>query len=214
MNPLTTSTVSFQATIACDAAGFGGKTCIGGPNEGADCTTASECPGGTCANQCYCPTNGSGVVEKPNACDAACVGGANNAQDCVDDSECDPPLGFCHPADCRENPSDPDAPNEGACTTGPIEGVCSTHSFETCSSNPDCGAPNCPFCDPGETCVSLQRQCFVNSGIIRVGTSGTPNMVTVAAFCETATGLPAVDMVAGLPGPATIKQPSTILLTP
>jgi len=210
MNPLTTGAVSLQPTVSCDAAGFGGKTCNGGVNAGANCTIGSECPGGTCSNQCFCPTGG-GVAQKPNDCVAACVGGGNDASTCSGNTDC--PGGFCHMADCRTNPSDPDGPNEGGCSAGPTDGVCSTHTFQSCSSNSECAAPVCPFCVSGETCVSSQRECFVNSGIIRVGTPEPTNPVTVATFCEAATSSLAVNSVAGLPGPGAIEQPSTITLT-
>jgi len=86
------------ANIDCGTPGFNDKRCAGGPNQHAYCTVDSECPGGTCNEQCFCP--GANQNQKPNACEAACVGGPDDAQPCVDDSECGAP-GFCHPADCR-----------------------------------------------------------------------------------------------------------------
>jgi hypothetical protein len=86
-NPTTTGTVSRTANIDCGTPGFTNKTCAGGPNQHAVCTVDSECPGGTCNEQCFC----GGGPQKPNGCDPACVGGANDAQPCTVNSDCNDP---------------------------------------------------------------------------------------------------------------------------
>jgi hypothetical protein len=209
-NPATTGATTRTANTACGSPappGFTGRTCAGGTNQHAPCTVASECPGGTCNLQCFCPFGGD--TSRPNGCQAACLGGTSDAQPCTDNSEC--PGGFCHPADCRLNPSDTDSAQEGLCTVGPADNTCSVNTFLACETDADCSGAACPFCEPGETCVSVPRQCFVNPTILRSGTPGTPDRTTAAIFCIAATGEDAVDAVAGLPGPGAITQPATTI---
>jgi hypothetical protein len=211
-NPATTGPTSRTANSACNDIGFNNKVCTGGTNEHATCTVNSECPGGTCNNQCFCP--GAGAAQKPNACERACLGGAFDAQPCDIDDDC--PGGFCHAGDCRENPGDTDSAQEGICTVGPFDGRCSVNTFVNCvlnQANPDlqCRPPLCPFCEPTETCNSVQRQCFVNPTYERVGSPGVPDRVSAATFCISATSSASVNGVAGLPGPGAITQPTTTM---
>jgi hypothetical protein len=219
-NPATTQTTTMVPSFQCDATGFGGKTCAGGTNNGATCTTDSECPGvgsAGCRYQCFCPTSG-GIKEKPNGCDPACVGGGNDAGPCIVDSEC--PGGFCHLADCREDLSAPVGlqPNEGACTQT-FEGHCSVTSYKGCTVDGDCSPTGgCSFCQGGETCSQTNKNCFINSGIVRTGAgdppvSGVANPQSAAVFCITATGTTSVDGTAGLPGPGALHQPTTTIDT-
>jgi hypothetical protein len=236
-NPATTGAVALIPNQACGQSGFAGvKTCVGGGNEGATCTTGTQCPGGTCNDQCFCPNTPPGAAEAPNQCLAACVGGTNDAADCSVASEC--PGGFCHLGDCRDaGISDPGG--EGVCTTGPSDQTCSQHNFQGCTTDAQCKpsrrciaganvnalcttASECPgsSCDVGcsvcfesETCVNKQRECFVNSGIHKTGTADPDNPETVAAFCITRTASPATNNTAGLPGPGAIRQPATVVRT-
>lgn len=210
-NPQTTDTVSLAPSIQCTEAAFSGKTCVGGTNEGASCTSASACPGGTCNYQCFCPT-GVGVRQQPNGCDAACVGGGSDAAPCSFDSEC--PGGFCHLGDCRADPMAPPGfqPNEGGCTAT-VDGRCSTSTYETCSSNADCAPPSCARCQANETCNIVPKNCYINSGITRSGVVSTTDPVLSAIFCIAGTGQSAVDSTAGLPGPGAIRQTSTVIDT-
>lgn len=214
-NPATTGSTSATANLFCNTPGFNNKICAGGPNQYHTCTVNSECPGGTCNNQCFCPNTGSGpsleIGQKPNGCDAACLGGAFDAQPCVDDSECDPPNGFCHVADCRVNPLDTGSAQEGICTTGPDDGRCSLHPFKGCVADSDCRPSGaCDFCEESETCTPVRRQCFVNPTIVRQGSPGVPDRTTAANFCITKTSQPAVNSVAGLSGPGAITNPTTV----
>lgn len=209
-NPATTGVTTRTANLSCGSPapiGFTGRTCAGGTNQHAPCTVASECPGGTCNLQCFCPSGPD--TQKPNDCQDACLGGASDAQPCTDNADC--PGGFCHRADCRLNPSDTDSVQEGQCTVGPSDGTCSVNTFVTCQTDADCTGGSCPFCEVGETCVQRQRQCFVNPTIVRAGAPGVPDRTTAAIFCITPTGQDAVDGVAGLPGPGAITQPATTI---
>ncbi len=209
--PQSTETVSLAPSYQCNEGAFSDKTCVGGGNQGASCTTGSQCPGGTCNDQCFCPAVG-GVREQPNSCDAACVGGGNDAQSCTLDSEC--AGGFCHLADCRPDPSAPAAlqPNEGGCTAT-IQGRCSYSSYQSCLRNSDCAQPICSRCNGGETCRFFAKDCFINSGITRTGVASTTDPVLSAIFCIGGTGQGAVDSTAGLPGAGAIRQPSTVIDT-
>lgn len=210
-DPSTTGTVTLAPSVQCNDPAFSGKTCAGGGANGADCTDDSECPGGTCSFQCFCP-NGGAVQQRPNGCDAACVGGASDASYCTDDTDC--PGGFCHLADCRPDLTAPPQlqPHEGSCTTT-VEGHCSQSVSRTCSADPDCNPPNCPTCTPGETCLTVAKNCFLNSGITRVGVPSTTDPVYVSVFCIGSVASGSVNAAAGLPGPGTIRQPTTTIKT-
>jgi hypothetical protein len=165
------------------------------------------------------------------------VGGGSDGNFCIDDSEC--PSGFCHAGDCRDSGVN----NEGVCTTGPTDRKCSVHVFRGCTSDFDCrkstdpklcvGGTNagatcttdsecpggsclaglCPYCSTGETCINFQRECFVNSGIVRTGVASPTDPVTAGVFCLTATSNSATNSTAGIPGPATLREPATRVYT-
>lgn len=164
----------------------GGRRCIGGANVGAPCTSSSACPGGgICAR--------SGEPTKPSACldDTSVVNR---------DLEC----------------TDPDGDGEGACTNGPLDQTCSLasgHAQRGCTADDDCGGA-------AETCGAALRRCFLTGGgtFQPAGTSdGTDTLVAVgmadapvrdasrptlaSVFCIAPTAAPAVNAVAGLPGP-------------
>ncbi|MEO6028791.1 MAG: hypothetical protein ABIR79_18150 [Candidatus Binatia bacterium] len=197
-NPRTTGSVTLLPTFPCTSIGASGNRCLGGSSEGRSCTTASECPGGTCNGQCFC----SGQVQ-PNPCAAACVGGSSDSAGCSADTDC--PGGFCHNFDCRVDPSDLDSNQEGICTAGPVDKFCSVTTYHTCSTAAQCTPPNCADCQLGETCDARARACFVNSGITRTGTPGTPDRETAAVYCVPANDS-AINTSAGFPGPGALIQ--------
>ncbi len=208
-NPATTGTTTMTPSIQCDATGFTGKRCMGGSSDGRTCTTASECPGGTCSFQCYCPTSAGGTRERPNDCDAACLGGSNDAVPCTVDSEC--PGGFCHPADCRIDPGAPayQQPNEGGCTAT-VEGRCSASAYRSCNVDLDyTSAGGCSDCQSGETCVVTPKNCFMTNQIVRSGQPGVPDSISASTFCIPNVNKPSVNTTAGLPGPGALLQPTT-----
>jgi hypothetical protein len=205
-NPSGTNSYALLPGVACTQAGFTTKTCLGGTSEGRPCSVESECPGGTCSHQCFCSNQ-----LRPNACDPACVGGAMDGSLCDDDVDC--PGGFCHPADCREDPMDTDSDNEGVCTSGPIVGFCSVTTYRGCTDAGDCAPPDCPFCQPAETCQFKKRACFVNSGITRTGAAGFPNRTTASVYCVPANSA-AINASAGFGGPGALIQPETLIVVP
>lgn len=202
----TTGTATLAPTHQCTSPGFMGNTCRGGSSTGRPCSIASECPGGTCDPQCFC----AGQV-RPNGCSSACVGGTSDSAECITDSDC--PGGFCHAADCRLDPTDTDSVQEGICTTGPADSHCSITSYRPCTSDASCTAPDCPYCEVGETCVTKNRACFLNSGIVRQGTPRTPEGMSVGVYCVMGDN-GAVNSVAGFPGPAAFTQPELQLIEP
>jgi hypothetical protein len=205
-NPRTTGTVTLLPTVSCSGTGFTNNTCRGGTNEGRACVVNSECPGGTCSPQCFC----AGQTQ-PNNCNDACVGGANDAAQCDVDSEC--PGGFCHRGDCRVDPSDTDSNQEGICTAGPPVGHCSTTVVRGCTSDSDCLPANCSFCGSGETCVTKDIPCFVNSSITRSGTPRTPDGESAAVYCVPANNT-AINQTAGFPAPGALIQRETVHVVP
>jgi hypothetical protein len=204
-DPRTTGTVSLAPSFPCIDPGFTGNTCLAGTSEGRPCTTASECPGGSCSPQCFC----SGQT-KPNDCYAACVGGPDGAA-CIDDSEC--PGGFCHPADCRVDPLDLDSNQEGICTSGPSESFCSITTYKPCTNASQCAPPTCPNCQTGETCQPRKRACFVNSGIVRSGTPGLTERESAGVYCVPA-NFAAINASAGFPGPGALIQREHVVVVP
>jgi len=227
-DPATTGAASLAPTVQCTLPVFASRACVGGLDQGRPCTVDSECAGGTCNHQCHCPGQ-----QKPNDCGAACVGGDSDAQPCADDSQC--PGGFCHAGDCRENPADPDGANEGVCTVGPMSGICSIHTFKSCSDDGDCqpdasactdlhtpfvcctgpgtGTCGCTSCTAGETCTLMRRECFVNGAITRTGVVHPTDPTSVGVFCVPATSSAAINTTAGVPGPGALRQPQTLVLT-
>ncbi len=206
-NPRTTGTVTLLPSFNCTAPGYNNKACLGGTSEGRPCTDASECPGGTCTGQCFCAGQ-----KRPNGCDdPACVGGGNDAAPCDTDADC--PGGFCHPADCRVDPLDHDSNQEGACTIT-TDKFCVLTPNWACKNDGECQpSAACPFCTAGDTCQARPRACFVNSGIVRIGSPGTPNRDTAAIYCVPGNG-GAIDTSAGFPGPGALIQHETVITVP
>ncbi len=234
-NPATTGTTTLTANLPCNSPGFNDMRCTAGPNLHHICTNSSECPGGACNRQCFCPLGGSPNT-RPTGCDAACFGGDDDAAPCITDAECaiTGAPGICHPGDCRENSPpfgpDTDSAQEGLCTVGPDDRRCSGQAFKPCGQgltqadqDKNCRPPsaggNCPYCDPLETCVSVRRNCFVPPTIEREGSTAgyvpvtNQERVTAAIFCISASGSSSVDGVAGLPGPGAITQPAKTVET-
>jgi hypothetical protein len=238
-NPATTGSTSLDPSVQCSEPVFSGKTCALGSNNGAVCTVASQCPGGSCSFQCFCPNVGGAVRQQPNQCQAACVGGANDAASCNDNSEC--PSGFCHLADCRIDgkrcvggannsavctddtecpggsctfriPSDALLqPNEGGCTVT-FEGHCNPTKYRTCSSDLECTpAGGCALCTPSDFCNVAPKNCFLNSRITRTGVVSPTDPTSASVFCIAGTGTGSVDGTAGLPGPGALLQPTSVI---
>ena len=77
-----------------------------------------------------------------------------------------------------------------------------------CTVDGDCLGGTC-----GEACIVAPRECFVPTGIVRIGQPGVPDRVTASIFCVPPTLAPAVNGTAGLPGPGSTLTPGTVVLT-
>jgi len=114
-----------------------------------------------------------------------------------------------------------DSNQEGICSAGPTTAFCSVTSYVACGLNGDldCRPPsvggNCPWCGETETCITGLRQCFVNTGIIRIGTPRSPNPngdgVSAATYCVPQNG-GAIDTSAGFAGPGAVIQPESVIV--
>jgi hypothetical protein len=175
----------------------GGRRCIGGSNNGEPCAANSECPSGACGRP--------GEPTQPNACidDTTTVG--------VDERICQ---------DIGDN--------EGECQIGPIDQVCSIQTFKSCFGASDCNPPSaggtCAECFAGQTCTSVTRPCFTDSGIIgnTVTVEGSADLPcgsvarpTVGTFfCVAPVSAPAVNAAGGLPALGRVRIPGTVELFP
>lgn len=200
--------------------------CIGGTNHSANCTTNSQCPGGSC----------------PTGCPGFCAGGANSGAVCNTVSEC--PGGTCPVGQCNR-PGEATQPNscnddtvatpgvldcvdvgdnEGECAAGPVDQVCSIQTFRTCTNDNDCAPPICLNCVPGQTCVTRNRPCFSDNGVIGSSLNvsgladapcGDTSKPTVGAFfCVAPVGAAAVNAAGGLPALGRIRLPGVVDLDP
>ena len=200
--------------------------CIGGTNHGANCTVASQCPGGSC----------------PTGCPGFCAGGANSGAVCNNVSECPGgtcPLGACNrpgeatqPNSCNDDTNTPGfdcgpvGDNEGECVNGPVDQVCSIQTFRSCSNDAQCAfhPDDCPDCLPGQTCITRNRQCFTDNGVIgaSVSVDGEPDVPcgdtsrpTVGTFfCVAPVGAAAVNAAGGLPALGRVRIPGVVDIDP
>jgi len=192
----------------CTAVGAtvcGGNRCIGGTNAGAPCNTGtpSQCPSGSCGR--------SGEPTKPSACLENSASPDNNL-DCVDQGA-----------------------GEGECVSGPLTSSCSVasgHAQRGCLADAECG--DTPGSGAPGSCETTNRLCFLTGGgsfqapqagligsdtLIAAGMEDAPmndvsNPTLGAVFCVGPTGAPAVNNVAGLPGPARVTIKGTAVGLP
>jgi hypothetical protein len=94
---------------------------------------------------------------------------------------------------------------DGFCTGDPVDLRCTDQDFRVCSSDTDCTPFN------AGTCTVKPRACFDDS-ITSTGECGTAGGTLVSFFCVPPTRAPAVNTVAGLPGPGVVKLPGTTQL--
>lgn len=97
---------------------------------------------------------------------------------------------------------------DGFCTGDPSDTRCSDQAFRVCNADADCAQFG------AGTCQTQPRSCFGDS----ISSSGTPAVPGVpgaltAFFCIPPTRAPAVNTVAGLPGPGVVTLPGVATLT-
>lgn len=193
----------------------------GGPQCRAPGTVGQGCLCDTCNNQAATPCGsdaecvavgattcgglrclaGSQVVGVP------CAAAGPFAPACGGDAAdvCGVPGAQTRPNACLNQTCAPAAgANEGECTAGPIDLVCTpTETFRPCAADSDCGVP-------GDTCVARPRECFLDNGlvggsVVATGAADPPvmenSMPTLASvFCVGPTSSGVVNDTVGLPG--------------
>lgn len=209
------------------------RTCIGGANHGSVCADSSACPGGACLNPRIC----NGGTNDGAACNnnTACPGGGVCGE-CAGGGQCNQPGEATQPNSCNDDTStvavegcealagDPD---NGECSQGPFDQVCSIQTFRSCSIDTDCAPPpagSCNECLSGQTCTVRKRPCFTDNGIIGAsievqGNPDTPcggvSKPTVGTFfCVAPVGATAVNAAGGLPGLGRVRIPGLVLIDP
>ncbi len=208
-SPATTQTTSLAtAGVKCTAPGFTDLNCF--------CDTCATAGAEPCNSNADCPQG----VECGGR---RCIGGTNNGAPCTLTSEC-PGNGACgrtgqatapnacEDGVCSPNLSNPTSPNDGICLAGPFDPLCSIETFRGCLADTDCNPPptgNCGTCVPNQVCATKTRECFLDP-IVRSGTPGTQMTVIAATFCIPPTTSPAVNSVAGLPGPGGVLLPALV----
>jgi hypothetical protein len=176
----------------------GGKRCLSGTNAGAACVLNSECPGGGLCNRLGEPT-------QPNSC--------------IDDTTTGPDGKLCAPI----------GGNEGQCPEGPVATRCSIENFRTCTDDLSCtpvsAGGTCANCiATGQTCDTINRPCFLDSGIIGnsidvsgsaeapCGDTARPEVGTF--FCVAPVSAGAVNISAGLPALGRVRIPGRVVTLP
>ncbi len=142
------------------------------------------------SKKCLCPPAGS-VPNQPNAC--------------LDDSSTPGTVEGCVPLSSGSN--------KGQCEFNPgTDQFCSPfETFRGCLQNTDCPAP-------GDTCVSTNRPCFLDNGVIggsvtAVGhadppdANGVSNPTFASLFCIPPVASVSINTAAGLPGLGRIELP-------
>ena len=174
----------------------GGKRCIGGTNNGAACTSNTECPAG---GLCQKP----GEPTKPSACldDTNTV----NTLDCSDTAPVD---------------------GEGECTGGPVTTHCSVgsgHAQRGCITDADCGGGAGSCVAENRLCFltgtstgtgKVGTQTLIANGMADTPMHDTSTPTLGAVFCIGPTGSSSVNNVAGLPGPGRVTIRGTAVAHP
>lgn len=195
------------------------RTCIGGTNHGAiNCTSDSACPGGVCSNPRVCIGGANDGASCNNI--SACPG-ATACAECSGGGACNRPGEATQPNVCSGSGCVDVGNNKGECIDGPVDTVCSIQQFRTCTTNADCV---CPECVPNQTCISRNRPCFVDNGVLgnTVSVAGAPdapcggvsNPTIGAFFCVAPTGAAAVNAAGGLPALGRVAIPGTVVVNP
>lgn len=212
--------------------GTKGGTCSGGPKAGQPCDVSGESPVPSFgATSLDCPPSGlisaltitlggsSGTETRTlDASSPNCTGLGANGKKC-----------FC-PAAGTE-PTKPNACLDATATTGVDEGICArigssnegqcaavadlacspTETFRGCLNDSECPAA-------GDTCIAINRPCFLDSGALGgsvsavgmadpVDANGRAEPTFAALFCIPPVAQAAINLAGGLPGLGRIELP-------
>ncbi len=220
----TTGTAQLASNVPC---GNGGDVCPCrqcSTDSTVACNSDAECavqPGGcslaskfNCTTTANCKGINAGTCLPIKRCQLA------TTVPCLTNTDCaSVDLGACNPSTCSSNgaggfpsPNDCDAQScsdaggdQGECTTGPDGTSCDAvvrangMGVLSCSTNEDCTAESVGVA-AGNCSLVERRKCFLNP-LVATGHANPTTPVGVAAFCVPPTSSPAINSVAGLPGP-------------
>ncbi|MBI5505594.1 MAG: DUF4215 domain-containing protein [Deltaproteobacteria bacterium] len=181
---------SFHCATTTNCKGINAGNCLGIKRcqlaTAVPCTTNTDCASvdlGVC-NPSTCNSNGAGVVPSPNDCDEFACSDVGGG--------------------------------EGECTTGPDGTSCDAvvrangMGVLSCATNDDC-SPEAVGIPAGSCTLVERRNCFLDP-IVATGHADPAAPIGAAAFCIPPTSSPAINSVAGLPGPGrTVNQASSRL---
>jgi hypothetical protein len=202
---------SLTAGVLCGFPPFAPESCPCGIcqfDSSVPCTSNADCPGlGTCKNQALGKPRADGCSDSPvtGVCEVVsrvCTGDGETS--CTSNGDCAGPGGTCVGV-------------EGQCpvANGPVDTYCdgvfrsSGEPYVTCNSNADCDATDCGggvgvgLC--GTCSLTSLRKCFLNPLYV-FGKADPETPVGAAAFCIPPTANTGINDVAGLPGPARVKN--------
>ncbi|HYB99717.1 MAG TPA: hypothetical protein VEC57_11365 [Candidatus Limnocylindrales bacterium] len=230
----TSGTDTMDFNVDCDGSAAGTalcpcKTCSNATSQ--PCNSDSECTGaGACAlqtsgtrdcnNNTDCASRNVGTCTQIGRCSQATSLTCTTNADCQNRN-----VGPCNPPTCSSNGASATLPKpndctggvcndvgggEGECATGPDTGYCdgvtkaNGDGILTCDDNADC-APDAVGIDAGDCSIFKRRECFLDP-IVAQGAADTQFPVGAAAFCIPPTSSPAINSVAGLPGPGRVRN--------
>jgi hypothetical protein len=182
----------------------GGRRCLGGTNNGAACTTNSQCPGSACSRP--------GEPTQPNPCaDDTSTPGVEGCELSGGEYVCTvgPTDQFCTTARYQGCMTNTD------CATAGIF-VCSNDGNRGCGANADCVSPG--TCTATASCTAAGRPCYEDNGgvggtVTAVGATATPVNEAFDAtlanqfVCTGPVGVQSFDTSVGLPGLTRVELP-------
>jgi hypothetical protein len=115
------------------------------------------------------------------------------------------------PNQCEDTICSSTSGGEGECSGNSVDdtfcdGIVRTsgEGYIQCTGNADCSPSNIGL-PAGNCSITKRRECFVDP-IVASGVADPSSPLGVATFCIPATSNPAINTVAGLPGPGRIKN--------
>jgi hypothetical protein len=181
----------------------GGRRCFNGPNDGAPCSAASECPSGFCAF--------IGEPTKPNGCnDFTCSPTSGGEGVCA----AGPFEQFCGPNTPYQGCNDDTDCTFLTCIGGMNNGA-------SCAAASECPGGGC---SPGTCTIGKFRECYTDNGVIggSVSVSGVADPpatnsdvaspVLGALFCMPPMSASSANAASGFPGLGRLRIPGTLTL--
>ncbi len=225
-----TGTSTLPSTLDCDAAGAGTDLCpclqcskdkTRGCSTDAQCATQGRfCSAFNDPTTFNCTTNSDCTLVNTGTCTLLSGTKCSNAatRSCSTNADCGMQFGGACTTSTCSSPGIGDIPQpnkctsglcedigdgfNGRCTVGPDQGYCDGllridgSGMNACASNSDC--------TNGDHCTLSQRRlCFLDP-IVAVGDPDPSFPVAGSVFCVPPTEYPAINTVAGLPGPGRV----------